>query len=70
MPPERQFLHDLASPLAAALMTLDSARDCLDGQAPAAQAALKRLARASETMLRMRDMIKARRGEIIAEEKP
>jgi hypothetical protein len=70
MPAERTFLHDLASPLASALLMLESARDCLGAENLEPEEALKCVVRTSEVMAKMREMLEARWKVLNREETP
>jgi signal transduction histidine kinase len=61
MPSEREFLHDLSTPLSVALMLVEVAAESLEpGASP--EDAKKCVARMTDTIRRMRQMLDARRN--------
>lgn len=62
---ERKFLHNLASPLGAAIFALESANDSLHGVAAVDVGTRLALEQAAEALERMRKMLEERREILI-----
>lgn len=61
---EREFLHDMASPLGAAMMLVGSALECVAGEHADPEQARLCLERAGDSMLRLRNMVNTRRKQL------
>lgn len=68
---ERTFLHDIATPVAVALGMIDLMMDdVLEGSATLEDGQKKRLEKAQTALLKLQEMMSARRSVLIASDKP
>lgn len=69
MKSEKEFLHDISSPLSSVFLLIESVTEALHANPKASEVEIKNIKKAMEALVRIQSLIQGRKTQITTQEK-